>query len=90
MNKRVHAYYSGQVQMVGFRYTSHSIAKRLLLSGWVKNLPDGRVELVAEGDEATLNDLLKEIKEQLNYCRFKENVEWSDATGEFKEFGIRF
>ena len=90
MHKRVRVYYSSQVQAVGFRHTSHSVAKRHPVTGWVKNLPDGRVELVAEGEEPTLKDFLKDIKEEMNYCRFSENISWTEPTGEFREFGIRF
>ena len=46
---RAHVYYSGRVQGVGFRYTAEGLALDLKLVGWVKNLPDGRVELVCEG-----------------------------------------
>ena len=51
MKKRIHVYYEGRVQGVGFRFTSEYVAQQLKLTGWVKNLPDGRVELVAEGKE---------------------------------------
>ena len=90
MQKRVHVYYSGQVQMVGFRYTSRSVAKRHPVTGWVKNLPDERVELVAEGEESVLKDFLNDIKGEMSYCRFTENISWTEPTGEFTEFGIRF
>jgi acylphosphatase len=45
---------SGRVQGVGFRYFTHDIANREGLNGHVRNMPDGRVEIVAEGDEASL------------------------------------
>ncbi len=47
---RAHVYYSGQVQGVGFRFTCRQLASRHVVGGFVRNLPDGRVELVAEGD----------------------------------------
>jgi len=90
MQKRVHVYYSGSVQGVGFRYTARSLANSLRLNGWVKNVPDGRVELVAEGEENVLKGYLSKIKEELNYCNFKESVSWAQPTGEFNRFEIAF
>ena len=91
MKKRVQVYYSGMVQGVGFRFTAERIAQALSLAGWVKNLADGRVELVCEGEESTLSDLLKKIKGSV-MKQYVENAEvsWLSATGEFKDFQIRF
>ena len=58
MKKCLHVFYSGKVQGVGFRFTLQQIAKELNVVGWVKNLKDGRVELLAESDEDTLKELL--------------------------------
>ncbi|MFH1868566.1 MAG: acylphosphatase [Candidatus Omnitrophota bacterium] len=90
MKKRVHVYYDGRVQGVGFRFTTEYIAQELKVKGWVKNLPDGRVELVAEGKEDTLHDLLAKIKERFGKYILDELVDWEDCNGEFKSFGIRF
>lgn len=60
---RVHALISGQVQGVSFRYYTERAAKHLGLSGWVKNLPDGRVEVIAEGEEVSVNELIKILKQ---------------------------
>jgi acylphosphatase len=57
--KRV--YYSGAVQGVGFRYTAQGLASRFAVSGYVRNLPDGRVELIAEGAADQVNGLLAAI-----------------------------
>jgi acylphosphatase len=90
MNKRLHAYYSGSVQGVGFRYSAERTATSLELSGWVKNLRDGRVELVCEGKDAPLKEFLRKIDTMFgSYIRDRE-IEWSDATGEFDLFDIRF
>ncbi len=91
MKRRVQVYYSGMVQGVGFRFTAERIAQGLSLAGWVKNLADGRVELLCEGEEAALSDLLKKIKGGI-MKRYVETAEvsWSGATGEFKDFQIRF
>ena len=56
--ERVQVVISGVVQGVGFRYATSCEARRLGLSGWVRNLPDGRVELSAEGERDRLEQLL--------------------------------
>ncbi len=55
MKKQVHVYYAGRVQGVGFRFTTQDLARELMVSGWVKNLREGRVELLAEAEEGTLH-----------------------------------
>ena len=55
-DKHLHAYISGRVQGVFFRSTTRSKARTLGLTGWVKNLPDGRVEVQAEGSEKKLDE----------------------------------
>jgi acylphosphatase len=54
-------FYSGRVQGVGFRYTTAEIARRFAVTGWVRNLPDGRVELLAEGESVVLGEFLSAI-----------------------------
>ncbi len=89
--KRIHLFYSGRVQGVGFRFTSEQIALSLGIVGWVKNLPGGRVEIIAEGEESKLVGFLEKIKTGAMgaYIR-KVDVSWQEATGEFKDFSIRF
>jgi acylphosphatase len=59
-----HIFYTGRVQGVGFRYTAKQLASGFDVSGWVKNLPDGRVEmLVAAFDAEELNAFLTELQE---------------------------
>jgi len=58
---RIHAFISGRVQGVGFRNFTQRWAKQYKLTGWVKNLPDGRVELVAEGDSKAIEQFEKKI-----------------------------
>jgi len=88
--KRVHVYYSGRVQGVGFRFAAEAAARKLKVSGWVKNLPDGRVEVVAESDERVIINFLENISgEMSSYIRDAE-IFWEQPTGEFKGFGIRF
>ena len=58
MTDRVHVYITGRVQGVGFRYTTHERAITLGLNGWVRNLPDGRVEAEFEGPKVVLQQML--------------------------------
>jgi acylphosphatase len=88
--KRIHVYYSGRVQGVGFRFTAQAIAANLGLTGWVKNLPDGKVELVCEGEKEKLDKILSKIDAEFsNYIRRKD-IDWASASGEFTNFEIRF
>nr|MBU1327798.1 acylphosphatase [Candidatus Omnitrophota bacterium] len=88
--KRAHILYSGQVQGVGFRYTAQDIAMGLGLTGWVKNLENGRVEIIAEGKEKDLNDFLGKIsKGQLGRYITNAELSWEKPTGEFDVFDMR-
>ena len=90
VNKCLHYYYSGSVQGIGFRYTAQRIADSLKLTGWVKNLPDGRVEIMIEGSEPEIELFLHKINDIFKgYTRGVE-TEWGEATGEFIGFDIRF
>ena len=88
--KRLHVCYSGLVQGVGFRYTAQDIAQGLGLTGWVKNLEDGRVEVMAEGTEGALKKLISKIGASLGRYIRSSDIEWGEAAGEFEEFEIRF
>lgn len=90
MNKRIHVFYSGRVQGVGFRFTAESIAKGLGLTGWVKNLDAGSVEVVAEGQKDALEDFLERIKDYFSHYIRDIDLEWEEASGEFRNFGIGF
>lgn len=91
MKKRVQVYYSGMVQGVGFRFTVDRLAQVAGVTGWVRNMRDGRVELTCEGDEIAITDFLKKIRSSAlkSYIQDVE-TSWSDATGEFKSFEIKF
>lgn len=91
MRKRAHVFYSGRVQGVGFRYTVRELACGFEVTGFVRNLPDGRVELVAEAEEEQAESFLETIRQsQLgNYIR-GEDLRWLSATNEFKRFAISF
>ena len=91
MKKRVHLFYSGRVQGVGFRFTAETIALSVDVTGWVKNLPDGRVEVVAEGEETRLVQFLEKLRSgpMKPYIRRVES-DWLEATGEPRDFSIHF
>ena len=90
MVKRLHAYYDGSVQGVGFRYTAQRSAEALGLAGWAKNLPDGRVEVVLEGSEADIKKFLQKIESVFSLYIRDVDAEWGEATGEFSGFDVRF
>ncbi|MBN1795323.1 MAG: acylphosphatase [Sedimentisphaerales bacterium] len=58
-----HIIFSGRVQGVGFRFTAHNIAKRCGLTGIVRNLPDGTVEMIAQGSSCDISDCISDIQE---------------------------
>ena len=88
--ERREVHYSGRVQGVGFRYTARSIAESYPVAGYVKNLPDGRVELVVEGKAEDVSALLRAISTEMdrNIRDVRETTE--PVTGQFKGFDIRF
>ena len=88
--QRVQVLYTGRVQGVGFRYTTRQIAHGFEVAGFIKNLPDGRVELVVEGNEEELKRFLKEIGTgDLGPFIRNEVVVWAEPSGEFRDFSIR-
>jgi len=85
----MHIYYSGKVQGVGFRYAVKTAATGFEVTGLVRNLPDGRVELAAEGAREELDAFRQAIRDEgLDHFIRDEKVDWSDATGEFRGFEI--
>lgn len=91
MKKRLHAFFTGHVQGVGFRITAEELAQQFKVTGWVKNLRDGRVEMVAEADESILESFLERLQTG-EMKRFIKRVEltWNDATENFDDFRIRY
>jgi acylphosphatase len=87
--QRITVCFSGHVQGVGFRYTAHSIARRYRVTGYVRNLADGRVELVAEGERPETDAFLLEVRERFfNHIR-DERRDNGPATGEYGGFEIQ-
>jgi acylphosphatase len=88
---RAHIFIEGRVQGVFFRSYMREKAHQLKVSGWVRNLPDGRVEAVAEGEEPKVKTLLAWCQQGPPSARVT-NIEtkWEKATGEFSTFAIRY
>ncbi len=89
--KRVHVFISGKVQGVWFRSYTKKEADRLGVKGWVRNLPDGRVEAVFEGEEEAVEAMVRWCHEGSPLSRVT-GVEAHEEpyTGEFKDFTIRY
>jgi acylphosphatase len=87
--RRLHIYYSGRVQGVGFRYTVKSVSAGFEVMGTVRNLMDGRVELVAEGDPAELEAFAAAIRDAgVSALIRHEEVIWGGAEGGLRGFEI--
>ena len=81
---------SGRVQGVCYRWFTRDTAVELGLTGWVRNLPDGTVETVAEGEKEKLEQLLGWCRRGPDLARVTDiQAEWEEATGEFQDFSIR-
>jgi len=89
-DKRLRIYFSGRVQGVGFRWTVRDIASSFVIDGYVKNLADGRVELVAEGEKVQVSAFVERINERMSgYIRDVQKEE-EQLTGEKSGFDIKF
>jgi acylphosphatase len=91
MIHHVHAVVKGRVQGVGYRNWTYSQAKLLKLTGWVRNLPDGNVELVAEGPEGSLQSLLTFLKTGPALAKVTAvEANWTSASkGQYQDFQIK-
>jgi acylphosphatase len=87
--QRMRVYYSGRVQGVGFRYNVKSVAAGFEVTGTVRNLDDGRVELIAEGQRPELEAFRTAIRDSgvAGFIR-DENVTWGDAQNDVRGFQI--
>jgi len=88
---KYHIFVSGRVQGVGFRWYAQRIAERMRVTGWVKNLMDGKVEILIEGDGKELDEFLNELKEGYLGRNIEklEKVE-SKGAGTYTGFSIVF
>ena len=88
--QRREVYYSGRVQGVGFRFTARSIAQHFAVTGYVKNLPDNRVELVVEGLSEEIRAMLRAIQVEMGHYVRDVRETPTRATGGFSSFDVRF
>lgn len=89
--KRLNAIVTGRVQAVGYRNFAWKAARNLPVLGYVRNLPDGNVEVVAEGPHAALEALLEKLHKGPLLSRVIDvRTEYASATGEFNEFVVRY
>jgi acylphosphatase len=87
--ERLHVFYAGRVQGVGFRFTVKMVARGFDVTGTVRNLPDGRVEMVVEGERAELEQFLKGIQDsEVGAFIRNEEKTWGEAKNEFRGFEI--
>lgn len=91
MRIRAHVFVSGRVQGVFFRSETKLEAKRYGVNGWIKNLPDDRVEAVFEGEQENVKKLVEFCKLGPQGARVADvEVAWEHYTGEFEDFEIRY
>ena len=90
VKQQVHVYYSGRVQGIGFRFTAESLANEFGVTGWVKNLGGGKVELVAQAEEEVLLRFLDKIGKTFSQYIRDTEVDWLAPSGTFEDFSIRF
>jgi len=87
--KAAHVHYSGNVQGVGFRWTTRTLAGGHDVAGYVRNLPDGRVELFAEGPQREVKALLDDVQAEMGRHIRDASVQWGPPTGTTEGFSIR-
>ena len=89
--KRIQALFSGRVQGVGFRFTVCREALPFNVTGVVRNLMDGNVEVVAEGFEQELVSFLNAIRDSpVGRYIAREKLHWGPATGTYDRFGVSY
>jgi len=90
MNLRAHLFVSGRVQGVFFRQKTKMQARMQDVTGWVRNLPDGRVEAVFEGEEQAVKALVEYCRHGPSYAKVTNlEVAWEEYRGEFDDFQMR-
>jgi acylphosphatase len=90
MIKRIKVKVEGRVQGVGFRYFAQRKAELLHLQGFIRNLPDGGVETIAEGEEAALKEYLERLRSGPQLAQVAQiEVEWLEADASFRGFQVR-
>lgn len=88
--KQIHAIVHGKVQGVWFRAWTRDTAREIGVSGWVRNMADGNVETVAQGNKDLLHRFLERLNDGPPLARVtKIDTDWSDTEEEFSQFGVR-
>ena len=88
---KAHIIVWGHVQGVFFRENTRKEAEKLGLLGWVKNLPDGTVEIVVEGEKEKIEQIIDFIKKNPGFSKVEDvKIDFEEPTDEFKEFEIRY
>jgi len=88
---RVLIYIQGAVQAVGFRYFAREMAQKMGLFGYAKNLADGSVEIVAEGEKEVLEQFLAMCQQGPPHAKIEDvKVEWSDTNGQYHSFDVAY
>ncbi|MEE8168793.1 MAG: acylphosphatase [Candidatus Hydrothermarchaeales archaeon] len=91
MKARAHVFISGRVQGVFFRANTREKAIQLGITGWVRNMWDGRVEAVFEGEKEALERMLGWCKDGPPYASVDDlQVQWDEYQGEFETFEVRY
>ncbi len=91
MKIRIHVFISGKVQGVFFRASTKAVADSLGVKGWVRNLPDGKVEVMAEGEDDIIGNFVEFLKRGPPTSRVDNvKIDTLDYTGEFEKFTINF
>ncbi|MGC9400573.1 MAG: acylphosphatase [Anaerolineae bacterium] len=89
--RAVHLIVHGRVQGVGFRYFTQRNAHRLGIVGWVKNRYDGTVEIQAEGTQAALQELIRQVQQGPSHAHVTNvEVAWQAPTGQYSHFGVTY
>ncbi len=88
--QRREVYFSGHVQGVGFRFTAQRVAGRHDVTGFVRNMPDGRVQLVVEGQRVEIGRFLDDLARTMQDHIRKTTIQEDKPTGRFQSFSIRY
>ncbi len=90
-NVRAHVFIAGRVQGVAFRWETQRVAEQHQVRGWVRNLPDRRVEAVFEGPRPRVNAVLDWCRQGPGIARVDEvDIQWEEFKGEFAGFSITY
>ncbi|ADP77339.1 acylphosphatase [Methanothermus fervidus DSM 2088] len=91
MKVRAHIFISGRVQGVFFRANTKKVAEKHGVKGWVRNLPDGRVEAVLEGEKEDVEKVIEFCREGPPLAKVTNvDVKWEKYKGEFRNFEVRY